>query len=169
MNPYPSLLSFGWNDYWAARLHELDVPGAVPARVVRRDRGWVTVATPDGVESVEIAGQTSEIVTGDWVALVQGRVATILPRKGLLRRRTSDGLEQLLAANVDVVLLVCGLDRPVKPGRVHRGAVQAWDAGAEAVVILNKTDLAVDPREAAQAIAAETFGLEVLPKSLYSS
>jgi ribosome biogenesis GTPase / thiamine phosphate phosphatase len=165
MNAYSSLLAFGWNDRWAALLGDLELPGAVPARVVRRDRGWVTAATPDGVQSVEIAGQTTEIVTGDWVALVDGRVATILPRKGVLRRRTSDGLEQLLAANVDVVLLVCGLDRPVKPGRVHRGAVQAWDAGAEAVVILNKTDLAVDPREAAEAIASETFGLEVLPVS----
>jgi ribosome biogenesis GTPase len=165
MTSYSSLLSFGWNDRWAGLLAELDISGAVPARVVRRDRGWVTVATPTGVDSVEIAGQTSEIVTGDWVALADGRVTTILPRKGVLRRRTSDGLEQLLAANVDVVLLVCGLDRPVKPGRVHRGAVQAWDAGADAVVILNKTDLAVDPKEAADAIAAETFGLEVLPVS----
>lgn len=164
-NPYPSLFSLGWNDSWAALLAEAEIPGAVPGRVVRRDRGWVTVATGTAVESVEIAGQTGEIVTGDWVVLAGGRVAATLPRKGVLRRRTSDGLEQLLAANVDVVLLVCGLDRPVKPGRVHRGAVQAWDAGAEAVVILNKTDLTIDPKEAADAIAAETFGLEILPVS----
>lgn len=68
----------------------------------------------------------------------------------------------MLAANVDLVLLVCGLDRPVKAGRIHRGSVQAWDAGAEPFVILNKSDLHDDPG----AVASQTLGLDVLCTSI---
>jgi ribosome biogenesis GTPase len=144
---------------------EIALPGAEPARVIRRDRGWIRVATDTDVRSIEIAGQTDELVTGDWVAVEGDRLLATLPRKGVLRRSGRGGVEQLLAANVDVVLLVCGLDRPVTPGRVHRGAVQAWDAGADAVVVLNKADLFANSPEIAAAIGVETPGLEVLTVS----
>lgn len=164
-NPSFSLRSLGWNDYWTAQMAEVTVAGAEPARVIRRDRGWIRVATDDDVRNIEIAGQTGEMVTGDWVAVAGDRLLATLPRRGVLRRSGRGGVEQLLAANVDIVLLVCGLDRPVTPGRVHRGAVQAWDAGANAVVILNKADLFDNSAEIAEAIARETPGLEVLTVS----
>ncbi|HEX2148880.1 MAG TPA: ribosome small subunit-dependent GTPase A [Actinomycetota bacterium] len=160
-----SLRSLGWNDYWTAVMAEVTAPGAEPARVIRRDRGWIRVATDSDVRSIEIAGQTGELVTGDWVVVEADRLLATLPRKGVLRRSGRGGVEQLLAANVDIVLLVCGLDRPVTPGRVHRGAVQAWDAGASAVVVLNKADLFDNSAGIAQAIAGETPGLEVLTLS----
>lgn len=160
-----TLRSLGWNDYWAALMADVTVPDAEPARVIRRDRGWIRVATDNDVRSIEIAGQTGELVTGDWVVVEGDRLLATLPRKGVLRRSGRGGVEQLLAANVDIVLLVCGLDRPVTPGRVHRGAVQAWDAGADAVVVLNKADLFENSTEVGNAIAEETPGLEVLTVS----
>lgn len=163
--PSFTLRSLGFNDHWAEQMAELTVPDAEPARVVRRDRGWIRVATEGDIRNIEIAGQSGEIVTGDWVAVAGSRLLATLPRRGVLRRSGRGGVEQLLAANVDIVLLVCGLDRPVTPGRVHRGAVQAWDAGANAVVILNKADLFDNSAEIAEAIAHETPGLEVLTVS----
>ena len=50
----------------------------------------------------------------------------------------------MLAANIDLVLLVCGLDRFVRAGRVQRGEALAWDAGAVPVLVLTKADLAED-------------------------
>lgn len=164
-NPPFSLRSLGWNDYWTAAMREVSDPDAEPARVIRRDRGWIRVATDDDVRSIEIAGQTGELVTGDWVAVAGDRLVGTLARRGVLRRSGRGGVEQLLAANVDVVLLVCGLDRPVTPGRVHRGAVQAWDAGASALVVLNKADLFEDSTVVSLAIAHESPGLEVLTVS----
>ncbi len=164
-DPTFSLRSLGWNDYWTAALREVSEPGAEPARVIRRDRGWIRVATDGDVRSIEIAGQTGELVTGDWVAVAGDRLLATLPRRGVLRRSGRGGVEQLLAANVEIVVLVCGLDRPVTPGRVHRGAVQAWDAGASAVVVLNKSDLFENAAVVAQAIAGETPGLDVLTVS----
>lgn len=160
-----TLRSLGWNDYWAALMADVTAANAEPARVIRRDRGWIRVATDNDVRSIEIAGQTGELVTGDWVVVEGDRLLATLPRKGVLRRSGRGGVEQLLAANVDIVLLVCGLDRPVTPGRVHRGAVQAWDAGADAVVVLNKADLFENSTEVGNAIAEETPGLEVLTVS----
>jgi ribosome biogenesis GTPase len=63
----------------------------------------------------------------------------------LRRRDPSGGGEQLIAANVDVVGIVCGLDRPVRIGRIQRFTSLAWDAGASPLVILNKADLVEDP------------------------
>ena len=69
----------------------------------------------------------------------------LLDRASLLRRRAAGGDDhQLLAANLDLVLLVCGLDRPVTAGRIQRGEALAWDAGAHPVLVLTKADLADD-------------------------
>ncbi|HEX2052768.1 MAG TPA: ribosome small subunit-dependent GTPase A [Actinomycetota bacterium] len=166
-DPYFPLLSLGWSDRWAALLAEVPpVPESpVPGRVVRRERGVALVATAAATVPVEVSGLPEEIVTGDWVALAGGRIASLLPRAGLLRRRGPDGSEQLLAANLDLVLLVCGLDRPVKQGRISRGAVQAWDSGASPVVVLNKADLVEDPMATAEAVAATALGVDVLSVS----
>ena len=99
---------------------------------------------------------------GDWVAVRNGEVIAVLPRRSLLRRRTAHGdEEQSLAANVDVVLLVCGLDRPVKDGRIRRGITIARDAGAEPVVVLTKsgTPDAADATHAAAEVRATNPGM----------
>ena len=97
-------------------------------------------------------------VVGDWVVLdVHATPVATLPRDSLLRRRAAGGeKEQPLVANVDVVLVVCGLDRPVRTGRIQRTITIALDAGAESILVLTKADK-VDPSVAAEAelIAAE--------------
>ena len=47
----------------------------------------------------------------------------------------------MLAANVDLVAMVFGADRPLKAGRLFRTRTQVSDAGATALVVLTKTDL----------------------------
>ncbi|MEL7210082.1 MAG: ribosome small subunit-dependent GTPase A, partial [Actinomycetota bacterium] len=63
-------------------------------------------------------------------------------RSSLLSRRDPDEeVDQPVAANIDDVLIVCGLDRPVRAGRIQRSVAQAWDAGAVPLVVLTKADL----------------------------
>ena len=50
-------------------------------------------------------------------------------------------VDQVLVANVDTVAIVHGLDRPMPPGRLERFLVQAWDSGAEPLVVLTKADV----------------------------
>lgn len=141
-------------------------PG-IPGRVIRQDRGWVQVATADEVVSAKTrADRVGTPVVGDWVTVVDGEVAVVLERRSALRRADPLGEgEQVLAANLDRVLVVLGLDRPVKSGRIQRAVAQAWDANAEPLLVLTKADLHDDPGSARRTTAAEHPGLDVVTVS----
>lgn len=144
-----ALTPYGWNDHWAALLAEAGSPHegasadrAVPGRVIRHDGSAVVVALPDGVRALRLSRRVDPAPTvGDWLVVVDEVPVEVLPRTSLLTRRAAGGDgPQSLAANVDVVLVVCGLDRPVTAGRIDRTVTLAWDAGAVPVVVLTKVD-----------------------------
>jgi ribosome biogenesis GTPase len=161
----PALAPYGWSNRWAALLS--DHPGSRPARVVRHDGAGLVLATADGIVAAPLTRRLDPPPTvGDWIALVGDEPAAVLERSSVLSRRAADGeVEQVLAANVDVVLLVCGLDRPVKAGRIHRAATLARDAGATPVVVLTKAARHPDAEAIAAAVADANPGLEVLVTS----
>lgn len=145
---YPMLLPYGWSDDRSLQLP----PGTKPARIVRHDGATLLAVTPSGLRVLRVATQMDLVPTvGDWVAIPAGgdsapitgpnidMVRAVLPRRSLLRRQSADEhAEQALAANVDLVLITCGVDRPVKAGRIQRLAAQAWDSGATPVLVLTK-------------------------------
>jgi ribosome biogenesis GTPase len=165
-----ALTPYGWSAQWNRLLAEVD-DGDRPGRVVRHDGAGVVVATEDGVERLLFGRRLDpQPVVGDWVALGRDGVVAVLPRRSLLRRRAAMGeTEQPLAANIDVVFLVCGLDRPVKAGKVQRGAALAEDAGAEPIVVLTKAAKLGDRTAVDDAIAevrAAMPDIEVLVASV---
>jgi len=161
------LAALGWDADRAEELERVDAAGGRPGRVVRQDRGWVQVATEDGVVSARTrADRVGTPVAGDWVVVVDDEVAAVLDRRSALRRADPVGEgEQVLAANLDRVLVVAGLDRPVKAGRIQRAAAQAWDAGAEPTVVLTKADLVDDVAATLAEVALEHPGTEVVAVS----
>ena len=91
-------------------------------------------------------------------------IAAVLPRRSAFRRSNGDGragagrlaAEQVLAANVDVALLVAGLDDDFNLRRLERYLTVAYAGGATPVVVLNKADIDDDVdghRVAAEAVA----------------
>ena len=86
---------------------------------------------------------------GDWVAFArhpQGGRATIeavLPRRTAFVRKAAgfESVEQVVAANVDIVFVVTSLDDDLNPRRLERYLALAWESGAEPVVVLTKSDL----------------------------
>jgi ribosome biogenesis GTPase / thiamine phosphate phosphatase len=143
-SPFTVLEPYGWT---AARAAQLPA-GTHPSRVVRYDGASMLAVTPDGLRALRAVPWLDPPPTvGDWLA-VRGapdgdphdiQVERVLERTSLLRRMTADGSgSQALAANVDIVLITCGLDRPVRAGRIHRAAAQAWDADAHPVLLLTK-------------------------------
>ena len=161
----PGLEALGWNDRWAALLAEVPHAGVRPGRVIRHDGVRVVVALPEQ-EALAMQGLPETPVVGDWVAVAGDLVVALLPRTSLLRRREAHAeVEHPLAANVDRVLLVCGLDRPIRPGRLHRAAALAWDAGAEPVVVLTKADLVEEADDAVAAVSSALTEIEVLVTS----
>ncbi len=153
----PSLSSLGWDASWA----EAFAPHGdlTPGRVARVDRGRCTVLTEHG--EIAAGWQGEPPCTGDWVALAglgeydpPPHVAAILPRRtafvrGGVARESRGGLSgdsrgHVLAANVDVALVV----EPAAPdtgiARIERLLALAWQSGAVPYVIITKADLAAD-------------------------
>lgn len=161
------LRAYGWDDHWRARYEDFlgsaaatDVDEPRVGRVVRHDGAGLMVATADGPPRRAMFGPAVEPgpVVGDWVVLDRHDTPrATLERDSLLRRRAAGGEgEQALVANLDVVLIVCGLDRPVRLGRIQRTVTLANDAGAESVVVLTKADQATpEAAAAARATVAE--------------
>jgi ribosome biogenesis GTPase / thiamine phosphate phosphatase len=110
-----------------------------PARVVSVERGWCRVVAVDGERSLPVPGTA----VGDWVVLDGDAITEVLPRWSTLGRLDPDGGQQVLATNVDIVLVAAPADR-LSSARVERELVVAWDSGARPVVVLTKIDVA-DP------------------------
>jgi ribosome biogenesis GTPase len=67
-------------------------------------------------------------------------------RTKLSRKQPGSQLgEQVLAANVDVLFIVSGLDLDYSPRRLERYLSLANESGARPVLVLNKADLCDDP------------------------
>jgi ribosome biogenesis GTPase len=85
---------------------------------------------------------------GDWVILRNDAavIVTVLNRKTKLSRKQPERevREQVMAANIDVLFIVSGLDRDYNPRRIERFLVLANESGARPVVLLNKSDLAAE-------------------------
>lgn len=176
-----ALLRFGWDDRVAALFSALDAPGTVAGRVSRVDRGSCLVVTGDGPMRASPfgavarqAGLTDVPATGDWVAVARDvggdepGVVAILPRWSAISRKDPDEritAEQVLAANLDVVALVCALDRPVGKNRLERMLAAAWESGAAPVVVLTKADVAPDLAEAVREAGEAAGGVAVLVTS----
>jgi ribosome biogenesis GTPase len=161
-----NLEDYGWNDRCRSLFGLFQLDELVPARVVRADRGAARVETGSGsaaavvAGSLDPAGATGPPVVGDWVALDSrdetSVIRAILPRRGALARRRPGAAdhEQVVAANVDLVLIVESLERGPNPRRIERATALTWDAGAQPLVILTKADICPD-LDSAIARAAE--------------
>jgi ribosome biogenesis GTPase len=153
------LQQWGW-DARVAALFEPHSGSLEPGRVLSEHRGGYVVATERGEIEASVSGRyrhgaasAEEFpAVGDWVALEaadgakSGVIQALIPRKTrFLRPGRGDGLSaQVVAANVDVVLLVAGLDHDFNLRRIERYVTLAWSSGAEPVIVLNKADLCED-------------------------
>jgi ribosome biogenesis GTPase len=118
------------------------------ARVVSQAHELYSVLTPRGERLAAVTGRLRFLddlpAVGDWVSLTTTDpplIAAIEPRTSCFTRRSPGGGRQVLAANIDVAFLVCGLDADFNPNRLDRYLVQARQSGARPVVVLNKADL----------------------------
>lgn len=125
------------------------------ARVVRVDRGECDVMTEDGrirvLSDSQRAQDETAPVTGDWVRVADedglgSVIVEVFERRTRVSRRdpAERDIEQVLAANADLVAVVHGLDRPLPPGRLERLLVVAHKSGAAPVVVLTKADERTD-------------------------
>lgn len=165
---HAQLTRLGWNDWFAERFARLADSGATPARVVADHGTGCLVQTGDehlparlhhglATRARRRDGATLPAV-GDWVVIRRlGRqvvIEAVLERRTAFRRKAAGprSHEQVLAANVDIAVVVAGMNPAPNLRRLERTLAMAWASGAQPLVLLSKADLA---GAAADAITAE--------------
>ena len=170
----------GWNETWAKHFEKYKPQGLLPARVLAKHRHSYTLWTESGEAEAEVAGAllyraaAGDLpAVGDWVAIRQyapgdlAIITQVLPRITKFSRKTSGAVteEQVIAANVDLLFIVCGLDHDYNLRRLERYLVAASQSGAAAVIVLNKADLCVDLDAHVREVQTIAPGIAVVPIS----
>lgn len=156
------LIEYGWNDRTAEAFAAIAAPSRAPARVTLEYTHIYRVVTAEGETLARVAGRLRHQArsradfpaVGDWVVLEpvpggEARIHGVLPRFSRFSRRAAGDVteEQVVAANVDTVFLVGGLDHNFNPRRLERYLLVARESGAAPVIVLNKADVIPDARE----------------------
>ena len=152
-----NLEDFGWNSFFEDHCAKSQNDNLAPARVSFQGRGMYRLISEGGELWAEISGALRHDsldpgalpACGDWVLAdnPMGRDRTVirflLPRKtSFSRKQAGTGMDcQVIAANVDTVCLVSGLDSDFNPRRIERYLAIAYESGARPVIVLNKADI----------------------------
>jgi ribosome biogenesis GTPase len=172
----PHLLQLGWSSHFQAQLKNHGNDKIIPARVVgvRKNsfrvsdgkREWL--ATPAG----RLTHQSDTIypVTGDWVLMTDTVISEVLARQNTLSRGAAGTRgkqneqpqkEQVIAANLDTVFIVCGLDRDFNLRRIERYLTLVYNCGLNPVIILTKADLHQDPARFVTEVESVAIGVPI--------
>ena len=174
-----TLAVLGWSDELEAAFTEHSERGFEPARVVAEHRGGYLVRGERDERLAHARGKLrdrelwgSMPAVGDWVAVCDApgetaAIEAVLPRTSKVSRKTPwlKAEEHVLAANVDRVLIVTGLDGDFNPRRLERYLTAAWDSGADPVLVLTKLDMCDDPESLLLEAEQVAVGLPVLAVS----
>jgi ribosome biogenesis GTPase / thiamine phosphate phosphatase len=167
----------GWNGFWAKQFADFASQGLRPARVLAQHRGSYLLWTENGEAGGEVAGALlfraapGELpVTGDWVAIRQyspadvAIITDVASRKTSFSRKASGRAaeEQVIAANIDLLFIVCGLDNDYNLRRLERYLVAARQSGAKALIVLNKADLCPEEALRVREVQGIAAGVQVL-------
>ena len=153
-------------------------PTAYPARVVEQHRtGYVVAVGPEDGVAVESPPHWQRAPSykkgaipseqragvGDWLLIepapddaivTKDQIVALLPRRTAIKRGAAGEhyKQQLIAANVDTVFVVCGLDADFNPRRIERYLLLISGSGAVPVVVLTKLDQVDDITESLEAL-----------------
>ena len=155
-----ALDALGWDDIFAERFAPFAEQGLRPARIGVEYQHIYRLYSEEGELLATVSGRLRHQATsradypavGDWVAYrhvpgeERAQIQGLVPRKSRFTRKIAGSVvaEQVVAANVDTVFLVAGLDGDFNPRRLERYLILAYESGSSPVVVLTKTDVAED-------------------------
>jgi ribosome biogenesis GTPase len=171
------LAAIGWSARLAGEFAAYAAGGLVPARIALEHTHIYRVFAESGEWLARVSGRLRHQAgaradfpaVGDWVAVEppadggDARIRAVLPRFSRFSRRAAGDRteEQIVAANIDVVFLVTGLDGDFNPRRIERYLVVAGESGATPVIVLNKADLIDDLTPLIEEVRALSPGVDV--------
>jgi ribosome biogenesis GTPase len=182
-NDAAALDALGWDSTFAAAFAPFAAQGLAAARVVAEHRDRYIVTGGRGTETSgvlagrlrhEARSRADLPAVGDWVVVARATGAgdvtsihAVLPRRTAFVRKVAgdETAAQVVAANVDVALVVTALPHDVNPRRLERYLALAWESGALPVVVLTKADLDADVAGSIAAARAIAPGVDVVALS----
>ena len=128
------------------------------------ENGLEVRATLSGKLRYETTSREALPTVGDWVKVHDTVIEEILPRRTqFVRKAAGDNPDaQVIAANIDTVFVVTGLDHDFNPRRLERYHITVRSSGAQCVMVLNKADLCDDPESKAREVRAVAPGADVV-------
>lgn len=180
--------TLGFSSYFkeqmTAFMEESKLKNCVPARVVLEHKHSYRVLAEEGEWLATVAGHFAYTsfsrvdfpAVGDWVLVekMPGEERAIIhklfARKSVFSRKVAgkEITEQIVASNVDIVLLVMSLNADFNIRRLERYLVAAWDSGAKPVIVLTKADLCSDVVQYVNEVEAIAFGVDIFVTSALS-
>jgi len=170
------LLGLGWTPHFQAQLEHVSNQGFTPARVIGVSKDSFRTSDGDREWLATLAGRLRHDaggmfpVTGDWVLMADTVIARVLARKNALSRGASGARnkqdersqkEQVIAANLDTIFIVCGLDRDFNLRRIERYLTLVYNCDLNPAIILTKADIHHDPESCVAEVEAVAFGVPV--------
>lgn len=177
------LASYGWSEELQTQFEPYAARALVPARVTVQQRGVYTLVSELGELSAELSGRFAfeaepgdYPVAGDWVAAAArpdesaATIHAVLPRRTAVVRKAAGTTlaEQVVAANVDTVLIVTSLNADLNVRRLERYLATAWESGAQPAIILTKADLCDDVANVVFEVESVALGVPVHAVSVVS-
>lgn len=170
-----TLDALGWNEWFASQAGLGGTGNNIMARVAAVDRDQLLLVGEHGFFRAKLSGKFLHAAegsmqrpcVGDWVCVEKsvqdqfGIVHGVFERQTELRRKAAgDSVEyQMIAANVDFVIVVqsCQYDFNLK--RLERYLVMVKDGGATPLILLTKIDLVTPALLAAQIEKIRSAGI----------
>jgi ribosome biogenesis GTPase len=172
---------FGWNDFFEASFAQYSHQGLMPGRVTIQHKDRYVLFTERGEVSGKVSGKFRFEVSGlhdfpavgDWVVFEidsgdqSAVIHHVLERRSKFSRKVAGDRpdEQVIAANIDIVFLVMGLDANYNLRRLERHLTVASESGARPVIILNKSDLCSHLEECTREVLSIAQSVDVVVMS----
>jgi len=146
-NTTPNLRQLGWKPFFAQQLSLQELEDFSSARIIEQHRSKLLAQSEQGQHSLIIPTNSDRVCVGDWVLFDESeRLIRVLDRQSLFQRKApgSKVTTQLIAANVDSLMIVCSLNNDFNLNRIERYLAIAKEAQVEPIVVLTKADQCTD-------------------------
>ena len=158
------LSHFGWDGFFESQLPAMNLDNLSIGRVINVERNLYRIqfakdktiwASVTGKMQFENLSRVQYPAVGDWVLMdlmpnsERAVIKHILDRKSSLQRKKAGDTSgiQILATNVDYVLIATSINKDLNYNRLERYLTFAWDSGATPVILLTKADLCEETQE----------------------
>lgn len=178
------IADIGWSSFFEPFYAQYSGGIYSALRVIRENRGkYIAINCHQDEFLCELTGKFKfetlnkglYPTVGDWVIATQipnekkALIHAVFPRKSFFSRKVAGELteEQPVAANIDLIFIIIGLDENFNLRRIERYLSLAWQSGAVPVILLNKSDLCTEAAQHQYEVESVAVGVDVHIFSAY--